>query len=188
MRLWPGARESRPGRRFRRNVSGTGRVSVCFFGEGALGQGVLYEVMNLAAALEAAGDLRLREQSVHRVHALFGDDGRRYSGARVRRSACRRGERGRPGCARRATRRRPRTGIERAREGAGAGVFSLQYLSLQWAPRRRHQPRVLSVEAGRAAWANERDPIQTSWRAGWWSRELRTRSHSYGFARRLPRR
>jgi TPP-dependent pyruvate/acetoin dehydrogenase alpha subunit len=27
----------------------TGRVAVCFFGEGALGQGVLYEVMNLAA-------------------------------------------------------------------------------------------------------------------------------------------
>jgi len=27
---------------------GTGRVSVCFIGEGALGQGVLYEVMNLA--------------------------------------------------------------------------------------------------------------------------------------------
>jgi pyruvate dehydrogenase E1 component alpha subunit len=27
---------------------GTGRVAVCFFGEGALGQGILYEVMNLA--------------------------------------------------------------------------------------------------------------------------------------------
>jgi pyruvate dehydrogenase E1 component alpha subunit len=27
---------------------GTGRVAVCFFGEGALGQGMLYEVMNLA--------------------------------------------------------------------------------------------------------------------------------------------
>jgi pyruvate dehydrogenase E1 component alpha subunit len=27
---------------------GTGQVSVCFFGEGAMGQGVLYEVMNLA--------------------------------------------------------------------------------------------------------------------------------------------
>ena len=28
---------------------GTDRVAVCFFGEGALGQGLLYEVMNLAA-------------------------------------------------------------------------------------------------------------------------------------------
>jgi acetoin:2,6-dichlorophenolindophenol oxidoreductase subunit alpha len=28
---------------------GTGQVTVCFFGEGALGQGVLYEAMNLAA-------------------------------------------------------------------------------------------------------------------------------------------
>jgi TPP-dependent pyruvate/acetoin dehydrogenase alpha subunit len=31
---------------------GTGQVSVCFFGEGALGQGVLYEVMNLAELLK----------------------------------------------------------------------------------------------------------------------------------------
>jgi pyruvate dehydrogenase E1 component alpha subunit len=28
---------------------GNGRVTVCFFGEGAMGQGVLYEVMNMAA-------------------------------------------------------------------------------------------------------------------------------------------
>src|SRR5438552_973363 len=28
---------------------GNGRVAVCFFGEGALGQGVVYEVMNMAA-------------------------------------------------------------------------------------------------------------------------------------------
>src|SRR5256885_11621071 len=28
---------------------GNGRVTVCFFGEGAMGQGVVYEVMNMAA-------------------------------------------------------------------------------------------------------------------------------------------
>jgi pyruvate dehydrogenase E1 component alpha subunit len=31
---------------------GTGQVSVCFFGEGALGQGLLYEVMNLAQVFQ----------------------------------------------------------------------------------------------------------------------------------------
>ena len=47
---------------------GNGRVAVCFFGEGALGQGVLYEEMNLAQLFQASCDLRLREQSLHRIH------------------------------------------------------------------------------------------------------------------------
>jgi acetoin:2,6-dichlorophenolindophenol oxidoreductase subunit alpha len=34
---------------FSAKALGTDRVSVCFFGEGALGQGLLYEVMNMAA-------------------------------------------------------------------------------------------------------------------------------------------
>src|SRR6266849_5143870 len=37
------------GAAFTSHQLGTDQVSVCFFGEGALGQGVLYEVMNLAA-------------------------------------------------------------------------------------------------------------------------------------------
>ena len=37
------------GAAFSAKCLGKGRVAVCFFGEGALGQGVVYEVMNLAA-------------------------------------------------------------------------------------------------------------------------------------------
>jgi acetoin:2,6-dichlorophenolindophenol oxidoreductase subunit alpha len=37
------------GAAFSAKHSGKGQVAVCFFGEGALGQGVVYEVMNLAA-------------------------------------------------------------------------------------------------------------------------------------------
>jgi pyruvate dehydrogenase E1 component alpha subunit len=36
------------GAAFSAQRNGTGRVAVCFFGEGALGQGLLYEVMNMA--------------------------------------------------------------------------------------------------------------------------------------------
>ena len=36
------------GAAFSAKYLGTGRVAICFFGEGALGQGVLYEEMNLA--------------------------------------------------------------------------------------------------------------------------------------------
>jgi pyruvate dehydrogenase E1 component alpha subunit len=37
------------GAAFSAKALGDGRVSVCFFGEGALGQGLVYEVMNMAA-------------------------------------------------------------------------------------------------------------------------------------------
>lgn len=37
------------GAAFSAKMRGSGQVTVCFFGEGALGQGVLYEVMNMAS-------------------------------------------------------------------------------------------------------------------------------------------
>jgi TPP-dependent pyruvate/acetoin dehydrogenase alpha subunit len=37
------------GAAFSAKMRGSGQVAVCFFGEGALGQGLLYEVMNMAA-------------------------------------------------------------------------------------------------------------------------------------------
>src|SRR5438128_7199993 len=38
-----------PGAAMSAKMRGTDQVAVCFFGEGALGQGVLYEVMNMAS-------------------------------------------------------------------------------------------------------------------------------------------
>src|SRR5207237_2226492 len=37
------------GAAFSAKARGSGQVSACFFGEGALGQGLLYEVMNMAS-------------------------------------------------------------------------------------------------------------------------------------------
>jgi pyruvate dehydrogenase E1 component alpha subunit len=86
------------GAAFAAKTLGNGRVAVCFFGEGALGQGVLYEVMNLAQLLRlpvvyvcennlyteythftetTAGDIRMRAQA-------FGLDSATVDGQDVR--------------------------------------------------------------------------------------------------------
>ena len=68
-------------------------------------------------AVEAAGDLRLREQYVQRVHALFGDHRGRHSDARQRlRRASRRASTGRT-CARSTPTAKQL--VERARKGEG---------------------------------------------------------------------
>ncbi|MGA8528634.1 MAG: thiamine pyrophosphate-dependent dehydrogenase E1 component subunit alpha [Acidobacteriaceae bacterium] len=49
---------------------GTGRVSVCYFGEGALGQGVFYEVLNLAS-LWALPVLYVCENNMYNEYTHF---------------------------------------------------------------------------------------------------------------------
>ena len=99
------------------------------------------------AAVEAAGHLRLREQRLQRVHALLRID-------RRRRRAARRGVRHRHRDDRRPERPRGlRGGVEVHRAGAqrrGAGVPPVQDLPLSRPPRRRHRPRLLPAEGGRA--------------------------------------
>ena len=73
---------------------GNGRVTVCFFGEGALGQGVVYEVMNMAALWKlpviyvcennmyneythfseaAAGDILARGQAINKAIEILAE-------------------------------------------------------------------------------------------------------------------
>ncbi len=127
---------------------GNGRVCVCFFGEGALGQGVLYEVMNMAQLWKlpviytcennmyneythysetTAGEVLARP-------AAFGIPGESVDGQDVR-----------------AVNAVATRMVARARAGRRAIVSAVQHLPLSRAPRGRHQSRILPGQAGRAA-------------------------------------
>jgi acetoin:2,6-dichlorophenolindophenol oxidoreductase subunit alpha len=144
---------------------GSGQVAVCFFGEGALGQGVLYEVMNMAAVWKLpviyVCENNMYNEYTHYSETTAGDPLMRAAGFGVAGESV-------DGQDVRAVYATTAKLVERARRGEGPAFV--------WASTYRyagHHVGDISREYYRAKqeeqqWKTERDPIQvlTDWLAG----------------------
>jgi len=135
---------------------GTGRVSVCFLGEGALGQGVLYEVMNLAELFKLpviyVCENNLYTEYTHYSETTAGDILSRATAFGLLAATV-------DGQDVRAVYEAARVLIERARSGAGPGFLlcnTYRYHGHHVGDINREYYRSKKEEQ---SWKSERDPI-----------------------------
>jgi TPP-dependent pyruvate/acetoin dehydrogenase alpha subunit len=146
-------------------MRGTGQVAVCFFGEGALGQGLLYEVMNMAS-LWKLPVVYVCENNLYNEYTHFHETTAGSVGARAEAF-------GLPtatvdGQDVRAVRGQALEAVERARRGDGPAFLICETYRL-------HGHHVGDVDRAyyrsreeEAAWREQRDPIALH---GAWLRE-----------------
>jgi acetoin:2,6-dichlorophenolindophenol oxidoreductase subunit alpha len=118
---------------------GTKSVAVCFFGDGALGQGLVYEVMNMAALWK----LPVVYACENNLYGEYTKVEEMAAGSITARSRIRYRD------SRRRWARRASGQSDSARAGGSSPqgrrtlLSSAQHLSISRPPRRRHQPRLL---------------------------------------------
>ena len=130
------------GAAFSAKARGTDHVAVCFFGEGALGQGVLYEVMNMASLWKLpvvyVCENNLYSEYTHYSENTAGDIAGRPAAFGIPVEEV-------DGQDVRAVYSAARRAVERARSGDGPVVPPVQHVPLPRPPRRRRRPRLLPL-------------------------------------------
>ena len=146
-------------------MRGSGQVAVCFFGEGALGQGLLYEVMNMAS-LWKLPVVYVCENNLYNEYTHFHETTAGIVSARAEAFGLPAGHGGRPGCPRGS--QAALEAVERARHGDGPGFLACETYRL-------HGHHVGDVDRAyyrsrdeEATWREQRDPIALH---GAWLRE-----------------
>ena len=144
---------------------GNGRVCICFFGEGALGQGVLYEVMNMAALWKLpviyVCENNLYNEYTHYSETTAGDILTRAAGFGLKTESA-------DGQDVRAVHTAARQLIERARAGAGPSFLlcnTYRFMGHHVGDVSRDYYRSKQEEQ---RWKAERDPLKllADWMAG----------------------
>ena len=137
-------------------MRGSGQVAVCFFGEGALGQGLLYEVMNMAA-LWSLPVVYVCENNLYSEYTHFRETTAGSVAARAEAFGLPTGTV--DGQHVRAVRAAALEAVERARRGDGPGFLVCETYRL-------HGHHVGDVDRGyyrsrdeEAVWREQRDPI-----------------------------